>query len=255
MSPALMALADLGPRHEVQVADQVFPVLSLDFVHEADPVVLAQTLGNLPLTHESTFRTLWVSKRGRSGDLQRTFRRSDWLNIHTPRNSQVEATMLGLRQRVQAAHHRRVMHAIRIKMDRLSYRFAEGTFRRKQIHPEISEAIGIILEERNQRYLRDPACFEWLITNLHNGGPLADLMYREDDIDMETCMRVATAWRARVVEDHVRNAHSDHSRRRRGPRQPVSSISERLHVTRSYRLDTLSHTGFRMMRSELHRPN
>ncbi len=255
MSPAIEALADLGPRHEVRVAEQTFPVLSLDFVREADPAALAQTLGKLPLTEERTVRTLWVSKRGRSGDLRRKYRHSDWLNIHTPRDSQVEATMLGLRQRVQDTHHKRVMRAIRIKMDRLSYRFKEGTFRRKQIHPEIAEAIGIILEERNRRYLHDPACFEWLITNLHNGGPLAELMYREDDIDMETCMRVATAWRARVVEDHMRNAHSDHSRRRQGSRRPVSSVSERLHVTRSYRLDTATHTGFRMMRSELHRPD
>lgn len=249
--PAYVALAETGPCYKEQVAKRTFNIIYFDLVPD-DPVFLAQHLQQLlPLSNEREVRTLWVSRRGKAADLRRTFQYSDWVDIRVPKDSNKERAMLALRCRSLAAHHQRVLWAIRIKVNRLTARFAEGTFRRKVTHPEIAEAVAILDEDRNRKYLRNKDHLEWIVSGLKNGGPLADLLYREKMIDLETCVRLATAWQARVIEDHLRI--------RQRTKQPVrysavSSTGERLVVTRSYRLDTRRYCGFRIRRTTLSRP-
>lgn len=247
--PAQAALAEIGPCCHEQVSDRTFHIVYFDLVPDRPSALAKQLISLLPLSNQRQVRTLWVSKRGRSADLPREYHYSDWVDVRVPRDSQKECTMLALRKRSLKAHHDRVLRAIRAKIDYLTARFKEGTFRRKQIHPEIAEAICVLCEERNRPYLRNSDMLEQIISGICNGGPFADLLYREKIIDLETCVCVATAWQARMVEDHLQRG-----RMNKQQVKASTSSSDRLIVTRSRRLDSTRHTGFRIRRTVLHRP-
>ncbi|MFH1142890.1 MAG: hypothetical protein V1695_04220 [Candidatus Uhrbacteria bacterium] len=204
MSPsAQTALAEIGPCCNEQVADRTFNIVYFDLLPDRPSVLAKQLIGLLVLNNHRQVRTLWVSRRGNSANLLRDYKFSDWVDIRVPRDSQKERTMLALRQRSLDAHHQRIIRAIRAKIDYLTARFSEGTFRRKHLHPEIAEAIFVLCEERNRQYLRNPDLLEQIISGIRNGGPFVDLLYREKIIDLETCVCVASAWQARMVEDHL----------------------------------------------------
>jgi len=247
--PAQAALAEIGPCCYEQVSDRTFHIVYFDFVPDRPSVLAKLLISLLPLSNQRQVRTLWVSKRGRSADLRREYHYSDWVDVRVPRDSQKECTMLALRKRSLKAHHDRVIRAIRVKIDYLTARFKEGTFRRQQTHPDIGDAISILCEERNRPYLRNLDMLEQIISGISNGGPFADLLYREDIIDLQTCVNLASAWQAQMVEEHLLRG-----RMNKQPVKASTSSSERLIITRSRRLDSRRHTGFRIRRTALHRP-
>ena len=261
MSPHhLRALAEVGPCRVEQVTTDKLEVVYIDPAPSDLVARLEWSFSKLQLIHERQVWATWI-KRGQATETPRTLRHSDWLNVLVTSDSDAERAMLALRKQTRAAHDKKVLWAIFTKVQLLTQGYAERTFRRKEMLPNISEAIAILCEDRNRKYIRNPIMLEWLISRLYNGGPLADLLYREDIIDQFTAIHLATSWQARRCELQTRAAKRSNRRPILSARERVAAY-DRLKVTRSRRLDQpgdpycpQGYVGFRVQRLSYPRPD
>jgi hypothetical protein len=254
------ALAEVGPCHVEQVTKKRFEVVYIDPASSDLVARLESSFSKLQLFHERQVWATWI-KRGQATEKPRVLRQSDWLNVLVPSDSDAERAMLALRKQTRAVHDKKVLWAIFTKVDLLTSGYAERTFRRKKMLPNINQAVAILCEDRNRKYVRTPIMLEWIISRLYNGGPFADLLYHEGVIDQFTAIHLASSWQARRCELQRRAAKRSNRKRGKNPLVRARAY-DRLKITRSRRLDQTGdqrcpqgYVGFRVQRLSYPRPD